>query len=242
MSLHTFFLYFGSKSQLARYYPPPQHDTIIEPFAGSAAYSVRYHHKRVVLVDKDPVVVGIWRFLLASSPRDILSLPELEADQVVEDLDCCQEARWLIGRWINYGSRAPAHKRTPWAANQPDHSWGRTIRARLASQIDKIRHWTVLEGDYFEAPELAATWFIDPPYKRAGVKYTMSSADIDFQHLAAWCRTRAGQVMVCEEQGADWLPFGPFRTMRSVGGGSRIETHEVIWTNDGNPEEARAAG
>ena len=231
MSLQSFFLYFGSKSQLSRYYPAPRFETIVEPFAGSAAYSVRHHHKRVKLFDKDPVVVGIWSFLLRSSARDILALPELELDQRVEDLDVCQEARWLIGRWIDYGAKAPASKRTPWTSDdEHEHrTWGRTVRARLASQVDKIRHWTITEGEYFDAPELEATWFVDPPYQRGGLQYTMSSAGIDFARLGAWCRARPGQVIVCEERGAEWLPFRPFAEIRSVG---KNWTGEVVWTND----------
>lgn len=228
MALNAFFLYFGSKSQLARLYPAPRHDVIIEPFAGSAGYSVRHHHKRVILVEKDPVVAGIWRFLLRSSARDILALPELELEQRVEDLDVCQEARWLIGRWIDYGAKAPASKRTPWAAINVHTSWGRTIRARLAAQVEKIRHWQIIEGDYHQAPDIEADWFVDPPYQRGGLQYVMSSAGLDFAELGAWCRSRRGHVLVCEESGADWLPFKPFRTMRSVG---KNTTSEVVWTN-----------
>jgi hypothetical protein len=238
MSLQSFFLYFGSKSKLAPRYARPRHDTIIEPFAGSAAYSVRHHHKRVLLFDKDPVVVGLWSFLLRSSPRDILALPELEPGQRVEELAICQEARWLIGRWIDFGAKAPASKRTPWASDErhQHNVWGRTVRARLAMQVGKIRHWTITHGSYFDAPDIEATWFVDPPYQRGGLQYTMSSAGIDFAHLAEWCRSRRGQTIVCEESGADWLPFRPFAEIRSVG---KNWTGEVVWTNDGN-EQAQA--
>jgi hypothetical protein len=237
VSLNGFFLYFGSKSQLAHRYPAPLHETIIEPFAGSAAYSVRHHHKRVILVEKDPVVAALWRYLIAVSPRELLALPELEQGQRVEDLDCCQEARWLIGRWIDYGAKAPASKRTPWAAENVHGSWGRTVRARLAGQVEKIRHWRIIEGDYRDAPEMRATWFVDPPYQRGGRQYVVSSADLDFTQLGAWCRERQGQVIVCEETGADWLPFHHLLTMRSVG---KNMTGEVIWTNDATPAQATA--
>lgn len=230
MSLNAFFLYFGSKSQLARRYPAPLHDTIIEPFAGSAGYSVRYHTRKVVLVEKDPGIAALWRYLLRSSAREILALPDLNDGQRVEDLSMiCEEARWLIGMWINYGVSAPASKRTPWAAHNVHTSWGRTLRARLASQVDKIRHWQIIEGDYTQAPDIEATWFIDPPYQRGGLQYTVSSKGLDFARLSDWCRSRRGQVMVCEETGASWLPFEPFATIRSVG---KTTTGEVIWTND----------
>ena len=34
------FYYYGRKKQIIRHYPSPNYDTIIEPFAGSAAYSL----------------------------------------------------------------------------------------------------------------------------------------------------------------------------------------------------------
>jgi site-specific DNA-adenine methylase len=32
--------YYGGKSKIVQYYPDPKYDTIIEPFAGSAQYSL----------------------------------------------------------------------------------------------------------------------------------------------------------------------------------------------------------
>ncbi|KKK76293.1 hypothetical protein LCGC14_2865080, partial [marine sediment metagenome] len=34
--------YFGSKQSLVKYYPAPEYSDIIEPFAGSAKYSLKY--------------------------------------------------------------------------------------------------------------------------------------------------------------------------------------------------------
>lgn len=42
MKYSAIFGYYGSKSKIAQHYPSPWFDTIIEPFAGSAAYSARY--------------------------------------------------------------------------------------------------------------------------------------------------------------------------------------------------------
>lgn len=45
--------------------------------------------------------------------------------------------------------------------------WGETIRARVAAQVSAIRHWTVIEGDFADAPWEPATYFVDPPYLTA---------------------------------------------------------------------------
>lgn len=59
---------------------------------------------------------------------------------------------------------------------------------------------TTIHGD--------ATWFIDPPYRgRPGSHYRYGSKLIDYTNLAAWCQMLPGQVIVCEQHGADWLPF-----------------------------------
>ena len=89
--------YYGSKFRAAPKYHEPQHDTIIEPFAGGAGYSLRYPWKRVILYDTYEPLCGAWEFLIQSSAQDIINLPLLEPNQKVDNLHICQEAKWLIG-------------------------------------------------------------------------------------------------------------------------------------------------
>lgn len=236
MSLSQFFGYFGSKHGLSRRYPAPRHETIIEPFAGSAGYATRHHSRRVILVEKNPLVAGVWRYLLRASPREILALPDLEPGQGADELDVCPEARALIGFWLGYGDAAPRNLRSSWMKqHEPGSSWGRIVRARIASQLDKVRHWQLIEGDFSDAPDIEADWFVDPPYEVAGWKYPFHT--IDYAELARWCGSRRGQVIVCEQSGATWLPFRPCFEMHTLANESSIE---VIWTN-GTEEEAQAA-
>ena len=48
-------------------------------------------------------------------------------------------------------------------------------------------------------------WFIDPPYSKSGRYYERTQLDYDV--LREWVLCRMGQVIVCEMEGADWLPF-----------------------------------
>jgi len=99
--------------------------------------------------------------------------------------------------------------------------------------------WRVIEGDYSEAPDIEATWFVDPPYhvsgaraskaERGRVRYPNGADDIDYPALARWCRSRRGQVIVCEQPGADWLPFRALGETQTVGD---RRSGEVVWTND----------
>jgi site-specific DNA-adenine methylase len=67
--------YYGAKHSIARKYPPPEYPTIIEPFAGSAAYSSLYSDREIILIDKDPIIAGIWKWLIGASEDEILELP-----------------------------------------------------------------------------------------------------------------------------------------------------------------------
>ena len=233
--LRPFFTYFGGKWRMAPLFPEPKHATIVEPFAGSAGYSLRYSDRNVVIADRDPIIAEVWRYLIRVYPDEVLALPDLADDQTVEDLRVCQEAKWLIGFWLNLACASPRKQLSSWgkARHRPDSFWGQAVRRRIATQLDRIRHWKVYNCSFDEVPVSgAATWFIDPPYQVAGKAYRFGSKVLDFDALAAWCRSRQGQVMVCENEGAQWLPFeflATTKTQRSK------RSAEVWWTNEGKP-------
>lgn len=231
--LMPFFTYYGGKWRIAPKYPSPQHQRIIEPFAGSAGYSLRYPDRDVWINDPDPSVIGTWIYLVHATEREILALPDLVAGQTVNDLAIPQEARWLIGWWLNKGSAQPKLRPSSFmlhhAAGAP--YWGESIRHRIASQLDAIRHWTVTDHDYEELPNYTATWFIDPPYQRGGRHYRFDSSGIDFQRLGYWCRSRYGQAIVCEADEADWLPFEPLAVIDGTEGRQKVNRArtEMVW-------------
>ena len=231
VKLWPFFCLYGGKWRAAPHYDQPIHDTIIEPFAGSAGYSMRYPARHVRLYDADPLIVGLWQYLIAVSSDEILALPtEVEH---VDDLAVCEEARWLIGFWLNKGMTSPCKTPSKWMRDgwRPNSQWGPVIRQRIATQVDAIRHWTIEERSYEDVPMETATWFVDPPYNNAaGRRYRHH--DIDFRHLGAWCRELPGQAIVCEQTGALWLPFCPFKEIKSTEGSKRTNrSAEVVWTN-----------
>jgi hypothetical protein len=231
-TLRPFFSYYGGKWRAAPHYPAPRHPTLIEPFAGSAGYALRYPDRDVRLFDVDPIICGVWDYIIKASASEVLSLP-LDFD-CVDDLAVPQEARWLIGFWINKGTARPLARPSKWMRDglQPSQFWGEQIRARVATQAVHIRHWRVTNASYEQAGDAEATWFIDPPYQaRCGRQYTHNR--VDFPGLGVWCRSRRGQVIVCEESTADWLPFRPLGVFKATEGAKRKKvTHEAIWTGD----------
>lgn len=229
--MEPFFTYFGGKFRSASRYPLPVYGTIVEPFAGAAGYALRYCGLRVILVEKDPVVAGLWRYLINVSENEILHLPNVEHEEDVREIPICQEARTLIGFWLNKGNASPCHTPSAWmrGGTHDTSFWGPEVRYRIARQLQRIRHWTILEDDYSGAPDVEATWFIDPPYEIAGNAYRYGSKNLNYGRLAAFARSRKGQAIVCENSGATWLPFVPFSRTKSTHG----ESNEVIWESSG---------
>jgi 16S rRNA G966 N2-methylase RsmD len=137
-----------------------------------------------------------------------------ENDKVPEYL--CDEEKWLIGFCINQGSAYP--KKTAKKFN----CWNKQ-KIYIANNLYKIKHWLIKEGSYEELKNYEATWFIDPPYQFGGKYYKFKN--IDYNKLSHWCKTRKGQVIVCENMKADWLPFKPLKQMY----GQKRLTIEAIW-------------
>ena len=225
--MRPFFPYYGSMWNRARYYPAPAHDVVIEPFAGSAGYSLFYDCRRVDLFDVDPIVCGVWDYLLTAEPDELMALPEMpEVGDNVDNYSIPQEAKWLIGFWLNRGSAQPKKSRTAYSArtDRAQLTWGRKAKERIVDQLPLIEEgWTITEGPYDRAPDEEATWLIDPPYKDKGKHYRFPITD--FAPLAQWVRSRDGLVVVCEQKGADWLPFAPLGSFKSTRG----RTEEVAF-------------
>lgn len=242
--------YFGSKVSTAHKYPPPNDDLIIEPFAGGAGYSLCYWERDVVLVDMNPDVVDVWDYVIHADPDEIRALPLLEPGQRVQDLGLTRGPelllRWTTGRVSGtpgnylFNCKDVVIKRGPETGRVIKRRaafWGRERREQVAKVSAHIKHWHVFRCSYADLPtDVRATWFVDPPYQDAGRNYPFGSSRIDYASLGQWCQSLAGQTIVCENEGADWLPFVPFirdkrgATFDAVGAPRRRT--EVIWTND----------
>jgi len=237
------FGYYGSKWRIAPHYSRPLHKTIIEPFAGSACYSLMYPEKNVILNDLNPNIAELWRYLIheKTTREEILSIPNVRTEEDLKKLSPPQQI--LVGFWFAKARVEPATKPTGWMNEEggekyKHHYWGQRRKERIANQIKFIKHWKVLEGAYEDIPNQDATWFVDPPYSgEAGRAYTYqvgSGESTDYLSLAKWCEGRQGQVIVCENSGANWLEFkelGDFKTVRQ--GLSK----EVYWEQGGNMKQ-----
>ena len=64
MKIGPLFKWFGSKWLSSRLYPPPEHDDIFEPFAGSAGYSLRHHEKKIHIWESNDQLLELWRWII----------------------------------------------------------------------------------------------------------------------------------------------------------------------------------
>lgn len=235
MKLKPFFTYFGGKYRSAPKYPEPHNEVIIEPFAGSAGYSLRYPERKIILNDLDPLIAETWRYLIGATEAEIMSLPLWDGSwQTTDELThLSQEERWLIGWWLHKGGTGGRKTPSTWMKSGTNHKsyWGPEIRERIAYQLPAIRHWEVTSQHFRDIPNQCATWFIDPPYQSAGREYRIR--DVDFAELGDWCKSRDGQVLVCENEGATWLPFEPFAEIKAAPGKCRSGfSREALWVSE----------
>ena len=219
--------YYGSKSKIVNKYPKPEYDLIIEPFAGTAQYSLKYFEKDVLLIEKYDVIVNLWKWLQQCSKNDILSLPKLKCGENVDDYNFdCIEAKHLVGFIIVGAPSQPKKTASRWKTVIRPNTQNYKLNL-IANNLYKIRHWKIICGDYALATNREATWFIDPPYQYGGEYYRYSNKDIDYIELKDWIKSRTGQVIACENSKATWMEFSPLVEMR----GNKFNSTESIWTN-----------
>jgi len=217
------FYYYGRKQKIFGKYPKPKCNLIIEPFAGSAAYSMNYYERDVILIEKDIRIANLWSYLIQSESDEILSLPLLEQGQSLNDdefSNLTDVQKSLIGFFLNPGSAQP--KKSPGKFC----GWNEKNRIRLSEDVNKVSHWTIINGDYQEIENHNATWYIDPPYQgNGGQYYKHGNKEFDYDNLRKWVLERNGQTIVCENSEATWMDFKPLVEIQ----GQKHKSTEVIY-------------
>ena len=241
------FPYYGSKKKLVKMgvYSEPKHRRIIEPFAGSAAYATYHALKKpgfykLVICEKSIKTIQVWRYLLSGNPKKILKLPLLHKSDTLnsrkfDHLSATEKK--LIAYFINPHNRPNANVVKPGTFSR----WNKKNRRNLYDRVKLARmsDWTFIHGDYSKVKNYKATWFVDPPYvphqndkEPVGGAYGrgLTHKHIDYAHLAEYCRSRKGQVIVTERVTAKWLPFKKLKSHR----GQRKKYDEGVWTKGGS--------
>ena len=147
------FPYFGKKLRSAKLYPAPRYDLIIEPFAGSLAYSNFHKPKQAIGVELDKRVVDLWNRMARLDVQHPAPLIGSKTNDLLVKL-CSYSEHALLSETMTVTSRMVRD----WKAIQEN-----AIRLSdwALSSVD------YRNGNYVDAPDIEATWFIDPPYQFA---------------------------------------------------------------------------
>jgi hypothetical protein len=220
--------YYGAKTNVVDYYPKPDNgNIIIEPFAGTARYALKYFEHDVLLVDKWNVIIDLWHYLQQCSPKEVLQTPTFKTGQNIDDYVYEHPGQKLLaGFLMGYALTYPGRTGSPSIDKRPNRQ--KLTLKNIAGQLYKIKHWKVVCSSYEDILNQHATWFIDPPYQYGGGKYRHSNRNIDFSALSNWSKSRLGQVIVCENDKANWMDFKPMCTQQGIRGAN----NECIWTNN----------
>jgi hypothetical protein len=216
------FYYFGRKGLLAPSYPAPLFDLVIEPFAGSMAYTMHYRPKMAIGIEADLRVALLWDRLVHASLGEIRTMRVPPIGARTTDL------YWMLPSSSNSTLTSKSRTMTWFAYERALAQQAMTIRNHPYARNHVLYH----HGDYREAPDVEATWFIDPPYSGVNGGYGAGHSAVDYEELAEWCLVRKGQPIVCEGPYARWLAFrkhGRPRGTRTAMGVERTNT-EVVWT------------
>jgi site-specific DNA-adenine methylase len=238
--MRPFFSYYGAKYTVAKYAGPPRRDLVIEPFAGSAAYSTRYAVRKTKLYDLSEDICELWNWLIKCSEFDVRCIPDVfNSFDEIEKLP--YGAGLLVRFWVSKGRAVASGTLSPWYfkyRNSGDCKvWGPAVKERIVRQKPYISEWTCENLSYEKINLQNAHWHVDPPYNNsAGKCYPFSS--VNYEHLANWCQHLPGAVDVFENEGANWLPFKPLcKVVSSRGRRSGAVSREAMARLDRMPWE-----
>jgi hypothetical protein len=218
------YYYWGRKGRLASSYPAPIYDLVIEPFAGSMAYTLHHRPRMAIGVEADLQVALLWDRLVHAS------LAEIRAMRVPPIGTRTTDLYWMLPSSSNSTLNSKSRIMTWLAHERALAQHAMTIRNHTYARNHVLYH----HGDYREAPDVEATWFIDPPYSAVNGGYHRDYSTVDYEELAEWCHSRKGQVIVCEDENGWWLPFKPHRKFRGVRNAKGVERKgtESVWNSE----------
>ena len=201
---------FGSKWMSARSYPPPDGGQIVEPFAGSAGYSLRYAHLvERVLVREQGHLAELWRWLInEATEADVRAIPlDTPPGTDIRRLGLTLGQALLLKNWQRTNNVGDCWTISPWG-NKPGQ-WTASTRARVAEEIALLKgKWGMTDTPWQVA---GGTFFIDPPYQY-NYKYRCEPPDyvgLGVQVLGLDADLVIACEAVCQKTGAvpNYLPF-----------------------------------
>lgn len=202
MKIGPLFKWFGSKWGSAKHYPKPISDTICEPFAGSAGYSLNYCNLKIHIYDDDPRLRKLWLWLINEATSDkIKEIPcNIPIGTDIRKIGMTHGQELLLKHWQRTNNVGGCWTISPWG-HMPGF-WNNNTRDRIAEDIYKIKHWKFTKPISLIDNEMI-TWFIDPPYQ-FNYRYNCKLPPFNYSNLDSFVQTlhRSSLVIVCEAIGS----------------------------------------
>lgn len=178
------FRYSGSKRRLLKYLPGPVLGTsvIVEPFAGSLAYSLHYRPRSVVAAESNPLVRGLWEWFRSEATAG--DLERMELARVVEKEDA---RSWALRHGFTEPMTTLMRLQTSGAyvgqlssmVLYPQHNPGLRVMAGGLGYVRGALRGVLCDYRETEAAcgESGAFAFVDPPYLATSGNYKSVGAD-----------------------------------------------------------------
>lgn len=210
------FKWFGSKWTASKHYPMPEHESVVEPFAGGAGYSLRHFTKKVTIAETDPHISQLWKWIvMEATETDVRAIPlGLTIGTDIREVGLSHGQALLLKTWQRTNNVGSCWTISSWG--NLSGQWTENTRSRVASEINLVKHWKVTDDGFALMKNHCdlATWFVDPPYQ---FNYQYRGSAFDYASLATHVASLNGQIIVCEavcpktQAVPNWLPFVPFR-------------------------------
>ena len=166
------FRYSGSKRRLLKYLPSPPAGThtIVEPYAGSAAYGLAHAPAKLAIYDANQDVQALWRWLTTTATAR--ELEELEAKKPSEKIDVRELKLDLPQQTLMRLSISGVYvgQLSSWVL-YPQHSLKLDKVKAVLPYVQKSVQVLNTEDEIYPLDGDGALFFIDPPYLGTKANY-----------------------------------------------------------------------
>lgn len=186
------FKWFGSKWLSSRKYPTPEEDSIFEPFAGSASFSLRHWKKKICIYEENKHLQDLWKWLINEATNtSIMEIPcNLPTGFNIKSLDISYGQMLLLKNWQRTNNYGNCWTISPWG-NKPGQ-WTLNTKNRVARDVEFVKDWKFEKPSYTEG----GFYFIDPPYQ---YNYNYGFKQFDYIELLSDIKKiPAGHILACE--------------------------------------------
>lgn len=173
--------YSGNKRSMLKHLPAPPAgtETIVEPFAGSMAYSLGYRPRQVILAEGNEDVRELWNWVVSPFGCSVQQLTDLEAAKPTEKVDIrtiglIKPAETLMRLSISGVYTGQLSSYIAYPQHKFDLTRVKESLPYLQNSVDKL-----VRSDFRDTVDEKGLFFIDPPYLGTKGNYIDKTAKKD---------------------------------------------------------------